>query len=352
MKPSIILFLLTFSIVSFSCKKEENNQNPPNNNPEWLIPKDEVFDGGPGKDGIPSVDNPKFGSVNSISYLNDNDLVVGYAVGNDVRAYPHPILDWHEIINDEIRGKQLAITYCPLTGTAIAWNRELNGSVTTFGVSGLLYNTNLLPYDRATNSNWSQMLLKSVNGNLTGTEISTYPVIETTWETWKEAYPNSQVVTTNTGFNRSYGSFPYRDYRTNHNFLLFPVSNEDSRLPKKERVIGVIVDEKAKVYSIEQFNGLKVIEDNFQGTDIVVAGDKTKNFLLLFERKMPDGALLSFTAVPDALPVVMADNEGNQWDMLGRAVIGPRQGQQLAGLKSYIGYWFAWAAFYPGLELY
>ncbi len=355
MKTNIIFLAFITALLGFSCNKDEvtdPNTPPPNNSTEWLIPREQVFDGGPGKDGIPAISNPKFADISGISYLNDNDLVIGYAVGNDARAYPHPILDWHEIINDEISGKHFSINYCPLTGTGIAWDRSLNGTVTTFGVSGLLYNTNLLPYDRATNSNWSQMLLKCVNGSLIGTEIKTYPIIETTWKTWKEAYPNSQVVITNTGFSRNYGVYPYRDYRNNNDFLLFPVSNDDARLPRKERVIGILKNEKAKVYSIEKFDVFRVIEDGFEGREIVVAGDKSKNFMLAFDRKLQDGTLLSFTALPDALPAVMTDNEGNTWDLLGNAISGPRQGQQLQGLQSYIGYFFAWAAFYPGLEIY
>ena len=105
---------------------------------EWLIPKDQVFDGGPGRDGIPSVDSPQFTNVNNASYLQDNDLVIGIKIGGTIRAYPHPILDWHEIVNDDINGQKTAITYCPLTGSAIAWKRQGLVSNSTFGVSGLL----------------------------------------------------------------------------------------------------------------------------------------------------------------------------------------------------------------------
>ena len=126
-----------------------NSPGPGSGDPSWLIPNNQVFDGGPGKDGIPALVNPPMFDASQAIYLSDNDLVIGYKVGNDARAYPHKILDWHEIINDDINGKPVAIIYCPLTGTAIAWSRFIEGSVSTFGVSGLLYNTNLMPYDRA-----------------------------------------------------------------------------------------------------------------------------------------------------------------------------------------------------------
>ena len=118
----------------------------------WLIPVNEVFGGGPGKDGIPAISNPKFKPDSTITFLSDDDLVIGVKFEGQLRTYAHLILDWHEIVNDNLGQRYFALTYCPLTGSAIAWDRNLGGEVTTFGVSGLLYNTNLIPYDRATDS--------------------------------------------------------------------------------------------------------------------------------------------------------------------------------------------------------
>lgn len=319
---------------------------------EWLIPKDEIFDGGPGRDGIPSIDNPQFTDVNNASFLTDDDLVIGYKNGAIVRAYAHPIMDWHEIVNDDVNGEKIAITYCPLTGSAIAWNREGLVSGSTFGVSGLLYNSNLIPYDRGTQSNWSQMLIKSVNGNFIGNEIETSQLVETTYKTWKEMYPGSQILSENTGFSRSYGTYPYRDYRTSNN-LLFPVNHEDSRLHKKARVLGVIAGEFAIAYPINSFtDDVTVIQNDFAGLQHVVIGSRLKNFAAAYSRILEDGTLLEFTAVRNELPVVMADNEGNKWDIFGEAVEGPRLRQQLQLTKSFIAYWFGWAAFYPSTFIY
>jgi hypothetical protein len=320
---------------------------------EWLIPKEQIFDGGPGKDGIPALTNPELTGAAGTTYLEDADLVIGMKVGNEVRAYPHPILDWHEIINDDVNGTQLSITYCPLTGSGIAWNRVINGTQTTFGVSGILYNTNLIPYDRATNSNWSQMKLQCVNGPLSGTIISTYQVVETTWKTWKEMYPQTKVVSQNTGFSRPYGQYPYGDYKTSSS-LLFPIGNDDTRLPRKERVHGVIVGERTKVYRINSFSDdIEVINDLFNDIALVVAGSRAKNLVVVYERKLADGTLLSFTPIQNAsLPVVMTDTEGTRWNIFGRAVSGPRTGTELKSVRSYIAYWFAWGAFFPGAEIY
>jgi len=319
---------------------------------EWLIPKDQVFDGGPGRDGIPSVDNPQFTNVNNASYLQDNDLVIGIKIGGTLRAYPHAILDWHEIVNDERGGQKTAITYCPLTGSAIAWKRQGIVSNATFGVSGLLYNSNLIPYDRGSSSNWSQMKLQCVNGSLIGKDIETSKIIETTYKTWRELYPSSQLLSTNTGFGRQYGNYPYGSYRTN-NDPLFPVSSEDSRLQKKTRVLGLIVESATMVFPISSFNaGVTVKNVSFGGEDFVVIGSKDKNFAAAYNRKLADGTLLDFSAVQNELPIAMVDNESNKWDIFGEVIEGPRAGESLEQAKAFISYWFAWAAFYPNALIY
>lgn len=349
--PHWLLLFSAFLLIA-SCSKEQVGEG------DWDIPVDDIRDGGPGKDGIPSVDNPQFAKVNATTYLQDEDLVIGIAVGEEVRAYPHPILDWHEIVNDQIEEVAYALTYCPLTGSGIAWDRFLDGEVTTFGVSGLLFESNLIPYDRKTNSNWSQMKLSCVNGPLLGQEIALFPLIETTWETWQEMYPDSKVMTTTTGYNRSYGEYPYGDYRTNDDYILFPVSNPDTRLPEKERVHGIIVNGSAKVYRFASFAGgsagggspgeTVLIQDNVLGEEVVVVGNSEENWIVSF--KAP--ATSEFTAVQDSGSVVMEDANGNQYDVFGRVVDGPDTGTQLAATRSYIGYWFAWGTFYPEAEIY
>lgn len=328
-----------------------------NGGSSWSIPIDQIFDGGPGKDGIPALLDPPFIDREQADYLSPNDLVVGYQVGDDIRAYPHKILDWHEIVNDEIGGRPMAITYCPLTGTAVGWDRNIDGNVTTFGVSGLLYNTNLIPYDRFTDSNWSQMRLVAINGQLQGKRISTFHVIETTWESWQQMYPDTKVMSTATGIERPYQTFPYinasgEDYREEP-YLLFPIEVDDTRLPRKDRVHGVIINGEAKVYPITAFEEqITVISDNFNQRDLVIVGDRSRNFANSFVVQQSEFNNLVFSAVQDALPVVMEDNEGNKWDLFGKAISGPRESQQLPPATSFIGYWFAWGAFYPVAEIY
>ncbi|MEM9929251.1 MAG: DUF3179 domain-containing (seleno)protein, partial [Bacteroidota bacterium] len=176
--PSFFFFAILFLVAA--CGNDDNAFDPRLQNPgngegrcdfsgEWIIPRGNVFDGGPGCDGIPAIEDPEFVSLGEATYLEDGDLVLAVADANgQVKLYAHNLLDWHEIINDEVAGQPLAIVYCPLTGTGIGWDRIIDGEQTSFGVSGLLYNTNIIPYDRKTGSNWSQQRLECVNGELAG----------------------------------------------------------------------------------------------------------------------------------------------------------------------------------------
>lgn len=319
----------------------------------WLIPVEHIYDGGPGKDGIPALSNPDFVKPEFATYLADEDLVLGMVLKGEARAYPHPILEWHEVVNDVVGGTSVSITYCPLTGSGITWDRTLAGNKTTFGVSGLLYNSNLIAFDRETGSHWSQMKLQCVNGPLMGRYAQTHRMLETTWNMWKKLYPETLVLSSHTGFARPYGTYPYGDYKESDR-LIFPLSNDDRRLPRKERVLGVLVGEKAKVYPIAGFSpGITVVNDTFNNTSLVVVGSMARNFAVAFESTTIQGEELhSFTALENELPVVMVDAGGTKWDIFGRAVEGPRRGEELQSVRSFTAYWFAWGAFYPGVEIH
>jgi hypothetical protein len=355
------VFILAGVILLFGCVENEtptgNGPNNPNLN-QWDIPRDQVFDGGPGKDGIPALENPTLSNASGSSYLEDGDLVLGYKNGDEMVAYPHKILDWHEIINDKVNGQAIAVTYCPLTGTGIGWDRSIDGAETTFGVSGLLYNSNLIPYDRKTDSNWSQIGLNCVNGILRGKTIQTYQLVETSWKTWRNMYPDTKVVSINTGFSRNYNRYPYGDYRTNNNNIIFPFQPVDNRLGAKERVHGIIINGRAKAYRFVSFSDkTTIIEDIFQSIPMVIIGNRDKNFIVSFESTLSNGTILNFEIAPEHIqdlssPVILVDDQGNKWDIFGSAVSGPLEGQKLKPTISFIGYWFSWGAFYSGLEIY
>jgi len=351
----LVIFMLASCEVQNPFKPPASQGKPPQQSQqeEWLIPVDEVLDGGPGKDGIPALEMPEKWILEDEGneYLSDYSLVLGFSDGDEYCAYPHNILDWHEIINDKVGDQWIAVTYCPLTGTGIGWDRTLLEEVSTFGVSGLLYNSNLIPYDRKTGSNWSQIRLDCVNGTLKGTRAKILPMVETTWETWKEMYPGTSVVSTNTGHHRNYERYPYGDYRTDPG-LIFNVKPEDNTLNPKERVLGVISQGNMRVYRFSSFhNSLELIKDRLGSMDVIIAG-KFKKFMVAFNPEVSPGVVLEFTPIQDQGPVIMEDQEGSRWDIFGRAVSGPRKGEQLDIPESFMGYWFAMAAFYPRPTIY
>lgn len=349
----IVLLVFAIAMVQLSCSTsstQDTPQNPDvdeveNTSTEWSIPVSEVLDGGPGRDGIPALDNPLMVSADESSILGDSDFILGYKNGNDIRAYQHIILDWHEIVNDDVGDVSLAITYCPLTGTGIGWNRVVDGKQTTFGVSGLLYQSNLIPFDRATKSNWSQLLNESVNGSLSGNKADVITLVETTWKTWKTMFPDTKLMSLNTGFARTYGIFPYVDYRTNDDFFLFPAP-KDLRLPLKERVHAITDDGDAKVYRFSDFDAANIILDTFKGKSYLIVG--STRFMASFELDTSQSGL-QFTYVYDeSSSAVLQDSQGNQYNLFGEAISGS---SQLKASTSFMGYWFSIPAFYQ-TEIY
>jgi hypothetical protein len=241
------------------------------------------------------------------------------------------------------------MTYCPLTGTAIGWNRLIEGTKTTFGVSGLLYNNNLIPYDRLTNSNWTQIGQQSVNGELIGKRPIFVATIETTWGVWKNMYPDSKILSENTGFDRNYSFYPYGDYNTNHNFLLFPLSIDDQRLPRKERVHAIVENNKAKVYRFSSFAGGTSIKDQFFNKDILIVGDERTMTSFELSAATKD---LTFEYAFNNSSTYFTDNEGTHWTIFGEAISGPRAGAKLKLTESCMAYWFSIGAFFPGAVIY
>lgn len=344
-----ILTIACLSLLALACNEE--NPGILDLDGEWLIPKGEVLSGA-ATDAIPALTDPEMIPAAEGTYIDDTDLVIGYVNGNDARAYPHKILDWHEIINDNVSGREIAITHCPLTRTSVGWEREYNGVATTFGVSGLLYQTNLMPYDRTTRSIWSQQALLSVNGSHIGTKVETFHIVETTWATWKALYPNTTVVSLNTGHDRNYQRYPYGDYRQSSG-LLFNVRVTDSRLPQKERVLGIIKNEEAKLYQFKSFEEDKIITDSFNGTNFTIIGSKSSNILMAFKEKQIGDEVLNFELINSFQnPIIMRDQLGNEWDVFGKAVTGPNAGEQLESVDAFVGMFFSWASFYGQSEIY
>ena len=322
-----------------------------------IVDRFKLIGGGPGPDGIPPLELPKFIQNISLTNLDPAELVVGVKVGDDIRAYPHKILNWHEVVNDQFTvngaAERATLSYCPLTGSAMLWKSFRDSDDKTFGTSGIIYNSNLIMYDRETESWWAQMLEQSILGRQVTRIPDRLQVVETIWGTWQAMYPETTLLSIETGFSRDYNAYPYGTFREDNN-LIFEVDNMlDTRLHRKERVLGINVGAISKVYPIRNFsNDVEVINETVGHMQVVTVGSSGLNFGVVFNRELEDCTVLEFEAIQGRLPVVMRDNEGNEWDIFGTAVSGERTGQQLQKTNSYVAYWYAWTAFFQGAQIH
>jgi hypothetical protein len=268
----------------------------------------ELRSGGPPRDGIPSIDRPKFIPQGRVDYLRDDDIVIGLVRGNIARAYPTRVLIWHEIVNDMIGKEAVAVTYCPLCGTAMVFGRTIDGTQRTFGVSGLLYRSDVLMYDRETESLWSQLAMKAVSGPAVGKALPWLPSEHLTFKAWREKYPKGQVLSTDTGVRRNYQANAYASYFASDK-TMFPVPHTRKELSNKTRVIGVVVDGKAKAYVLTDLSSGKTVKDTVADKQIAVRYDTEKQF--------PQVTNLTGDPIP-----------------------------------SVVVFWFAWQAFYPDTALW
>jgi hypothetical protein len=211
------------------------------------IPKDEILSGGPPRDGIPSINNPQFVTVKEAGFMKDNDLVIGIAHNDFLKAYPIKILNWHEVVNDTFGNNPVLVSFCPLCGTAMAFAPVIDERKFTFGVSGLLYQSDLLMYDHQTESLWSQIEGEAVTGDMLGEKLFPLPSVHMTWKAWKAENPKTLVLSTHTGYQRDYDRDPYEGYELSER-LYFPVKNLDRRFHPKEKVLGVEVNGVFKAY--------------------------------------------------------------------------------------------------------
>lgn len=317
--------------------------------PKNIVPLNEIVSGGPPQDGIPSIDNPKFVSVSEADkFLQDADQVVGLNVNGDIRAYPLQILVWHEIVNDNVGGTPVAVTYCPLCFTNQVFNRTVDGQTVEFGTSGKLYNSNLVMYDRNSNSLWSQALGQAIVGKQAGLKLDRIPFDVAFWREWKQLYPDTNVLSRDTGSSRPYGADPYGSYYSN-NDLFFPVSNKDDRLELKEIIVGLENGGQFKAYKLQQIQDTRVINDRI--------GDKSLALFSLYPFMVRvfdstlDGQKLEFQYNKNSSKITDKQT-GSEWNFDGIGTAGPMKGKHLLRLPYDEGFWFEWVAFHPKTALY
>jgi hypothetical protein len=319
------------------------------------IPNSEILNGGPGKDGIPALTDPRLVTREDLEaeYLSDLDRVVGLMVDEEPLAIPLNIFWWHEIVNLNIGGAPLAITHCPLTGSSIGFDRSAAAGA-EFGVSGLLFRNNLIMYDRANEESlWPQMVRGARCGVRSGTDLDMVPVIEMTWIGWRTLHPDTRVVSSETGHARDYRRYPYGDYDTPDNRqVLFPL-DVDTRRPPKERVLGIPSDSDGGIAfpfgEMETLGPLAAVHVDAAGKPVVVFWDGGRQTAMAYTPSAGNQDL-TFRLVGGEL---RDDETGSTWRVDGSAVDGPLAGTRLDPVaEAFVAFWFAWPAFYPGIELW
>lgn len=328
------------------------------------IPLEEIVPGGPGKDGIPAIDRPQFiPPKEAEAWLHPQEPVISLGVGKEVKAYPLQILLWHEIVNDAVGGQPVAVTFCPLCNVALVFDRRVEGKVYTFGVSGFLRYSDLIMYDRQTDSWWQQATGEAIVGELTGKKLDLLPASIISWADFRKAHPRGQVLSRDTGFRRPYGENPYVGYdRIDQPPFLF-FGKLDERLPPMERVVAVRIGETAVAFPFSSLRETKVIHHRVAGQDLVVfyegqtlspldqeviRSSQAVGAAAVFSRRV-EGRALSFEATASGF---IDRGTGSTWSIAGRAVGGPLAGKALTPVVHWNSFWFAWAAFLPQTQVY
>lgn len=289
-----------------------------------------MLSGGPGKDGIPAIDSPRFTDAASANdFLDPQDIVFGVFHQGQARAYPQRILVWHEIVNDSLGEDGLSITYCPLTATAVGFKR----GATSLGVSGKLLNSNVVMYDRASDSHWSQIAGVAIDGPAKGRSLEEVRVVWTTWARWQARHPQTQVLSRTTGTLRNYNRDPYGSYLPLQGYyadpgMMFPLMHQDSRLPDKQMILGFRTERVAIAVDKMHLSKQAVLHYQHGDEHFLIIADQQLDTGWVYRSDTPielDPANLRFTA------------EGPQASVL----------EGLQAVNAFDAMWFAWYAFYP-----
>lgn len=313
-----------------------------------------ILSGGPPKDGIPPIEKPKYVDVESANkFIDKFDVVFLIEDSNEVKIYPQKILVWHEIVNETYNGQKVSLTYCPLTGSTIGYYGKVGSSETTFGTSGKLLNSNLVLYDRESDTLWSQILGLAIKGENKGKTLSAFPVVWTKWKYAKEKYPNAKVLSVKTGYVRSYDRDPYGSYNSTDSYYqkggtFFPLLNIDNRMNSKEIVIGVRDGNNQLAISKKEIKSKKIINYKIGETPIVLVYDSDLHAVRVYKRKI-NNKILNFTIRNKYI----YDSETNsKWNMQGNAISGKFKGKKLSWVTSFDVFWFAWSGYYPKTKIY
>ena len=327
------------------------------------VPLSEFQSGGPPRDGIPPIDEPKpISQAAAEKWLSDREPVLAVERGGEARAYPLQILVWHEIVNDELGGRPIAVTYCPLCNSSLVFDRRVGGRILTFGTTGNLRRSDLVMWDRQTESWWQQLSAEALVGELTGTRLTVLPSQTLSWADFKRSHPTGDVLSRDTGAKRDYGSTPYVGYdRPNSEPFLYGEETDD-RLPPKERVLAIFSDDETVVVPFSRLAREPVVHTQVAGRPVVVffkrgvespfdeptiTGSRDVGTAAAFDPRV-DGRALGFERREEGF----VDREtGSRWDIAGRAVAGDLADERLEPVRHDQQFWFALAAFVPDARI-
>lgn len=328
----------------------------------------EIISGGPPKDGIRAIDEPRMDTVAQASeWLIERSPVISVEIDGEARAYPQAILMWHEITNDEIAGVPVAVTFCPLCNSSIVFDRRVGDETLVFGVSGVLRNSDMVMFDRQTDSWWQQLTGVGIAGDYNETVLDVVPSQVIGFGQFAERYPDGLVMSLDTGYSRSYGTNPYVGVDDNRSPVTGLFRGEyDPRLPDRSRVLAVELDGIFRAYPFALLSEEFVINDTIGETPVVAfwqpgvasALDRTQidesrdiGTTALFERTLEDGTVLTFVW-DDETQSVRDEETASTWNLFGEAVEGELAGTELRQIVAAPHFWFAWAAFHPETEVY
>ncbi|PKM16756.1 MAG: hypothetical protein CVV12_01410 [Gammaproteobacteria bacterium HGW-Gammaproteobacteria-2] len=327
------------------------------------VPLDEFEPGGPPKDGIPPIDKPRFAPASAVEWLADDAPVIVVQLADAARAYPLEILVWHEIVNDTLSGVPIVVTFCPLCNAALVFDRRVAGETLDFGTTGWLRLSDLVMYDRLSESWWQQFTGEAVAGKMTGAQLTQVPAQIIGFGDFRAAWPAGEVLTRRTGHSRRYGENPYVGYDSMRQNPLLPEKN-DRRLRPMERVLAAQIGKLQRVYPFTAIAKEGLIHDRIGDTPVVVfARKKGMRSALDGERiarskRLPAAAVFIARHGEQELTFVQDGDgfrdqqTGSHWNLLGHASAGPLAGQRLQALPGGVHFAFAWLAFEPDSEIY
>jgi len=329
------------------------------------VPLAELESGGPPRDGIPPIDQPKFvGGIDASAWLKDEEPVIAFELNGEARAYPLQILVWHEIVDDVVGGTPVLITFCPLCNTAIAFDRRVDDRPLRFGTTGNLRDSDLVMWSNDPGETWWQQITgEAIVGDLVGSKLTMLPAEIVSFADFKAAFPTGQVLSRDTGHPSNYGRNPYVGYDDIGSSPFLYSGPKDGRLPPMERVATIELNGETVAYPFSQLKNVHVLNDTVGGSPVVVlhrsgttsaldgptiAASRDVGAATAFDRRL-NGQVLTFAWRDDH---VVDDQTGSTWDILGRARDGPFAGNRLNLLVSANHFWFAWAVFKPETRIW